>query len=1094
MKRHQYQPSRLNTPDELSSTGLPDNRAMSADRTRLPSPTTPTGSDFDWFGAGMMAGIEAQADAIAEAVAPGALDRGEPDPEAPELADDGMLSVEDEDDVETTGPEPPFGKAERPTTTTESLPPAIAALLGPELARGLAGVSIIHNDPSLEDTEYRALATGNRIQTAPGEPGSETPEGLALIGHEVGHVIQQLGLVDTPLAQAPTPKKRRKKRKKRTKKKKRSTRRNRPQVRAKQPESKPKSRKAKQVPSRKIQAEPNTNTEASSSIPAATNGRDPIGTIKKTTRKISKRARKRFTRRRDRVVRQWIGEGGTDAYETDAKSLWIQFKRGRERERNTLLESYGSRRRPPSNIHVAKETRRAIKPLEDKLIHRMKGIEKNHGQAWRRKAYRAAVEEGKRTVKGKWWGRTQGFIQGNAQRPKADLDGHEQKARGRYDGFLVAVDKELPTTRALIRAGGTDITLDEVQQQVQLIIDKHEDGLFNAMTEDEQAALDSWKPRQPVHGEPRDSIPGEGDAGAPDRFGVTIPTPEGWGTQLASHRGVPAYSNGPNPAWYSYDAYLEYGLGFQCVEYANRFIDKVHGGGNMKGSGNANAYSGLTIPGLRWVENGTSGELPGDGDIIVFHGGQVGHIAVVSSGGSGGVQIVHQNWGSQGTASMGVSEGGGVYTVQGLSGYRVAGWHTPSDPDAVLADYSQQDHHHDNATSPPAESSEHSTPPGENPFTDTGPSEVISGPSLGDVGFTDDFESGMGTFADALVPSIGDSAAFEVDINIPTSVPSLSATIGLEADIARNNDGYELGAELAIGAEAGMRWLSVALRGLGLMRAWGDSTRECFALLSVATREVLDSAGAPDWFIEFAFDDGQYARTVLNMDDNDRAELGLGVAIGVGVGEGDAEGAAISGLEISSNGRNGLEKDRFNDARFKLNTGDIGPFAVSGEFTRRNKAGNFDAFDWKLDGDFSTPLSGLSFAWKSLFYGSRVLSSLTEIVSGASGYIGDTTGAAKVGETVDILNQTNPFEHLATQAAKKKLLAPDNPDAFIQDAHKNVGLRLTVAGENTATSGGSFEVSVSLVESLDIDLKAGSAGIEAYAEDVDRLLNFEKTW
>jgi hypothetical protein len=179
--------------------------------------------------------------------------------------------------------------------------------------------------------------------------------------------------------------------------------------------------------------------------------------------------------------------------------------------------------------------------------------------------------------------------------------------------------------------------------------------------------------------------PAEGIGGnvtAPEGASPEPPqSPQVWGTQLASHRGVPAYSNGGvnnwdfAPAW----AYLEYGYEFQCVEYANRFAAQVLGTGNMKGSGHASAYVGKNIGGLTWIPNVPGPALPQDGDILVFTGGNFGHIGICTSGSSQGVGMIHQNWGDNGLKTLGVSGTEGSWKVSGLSGYPLAGWHSSAE-------------------------------------------------------------------------------------------------------------------------------------------------------------------------------------------------------------------------------------------------------------------------------------------------------------------------------------------------------------------------------------------------------------------------------
>jgi len=163
-------------------------------------------------------------------------------------------------------------------------------------------------------------------------------------------------------------------------------------------------------------------------------------------------------------------------------------------------------------------------------------------------------------------------------------------------------------------------------------------------------------------------------------------TPGGWGAPLTEHRGVTAFGNGSDPGYAPDWAYQEYGYLYQCVELVNRFAAQVLGAGNLRGSGNANNYSNLNISGLTWMENIGGPSLPQDGDILVFHGGSVGHVGIATSGSPSGIGLIQQNWGSQGTASLGVDGSDGHYTVGGLSGYTLAGWHSSGQSSDQLPD------------------------------------------------------------------------------------------------------------------------------------------------------------------------------------------------------------------------------------------------------------------------------------------------------------------------------------------------------------------------------------------------------------------------
>lgn len=179
-----------------------------------------------------------------------------------------------------------------------------------------------------------------------------------------------------------------------------------------------------------------------------------------------------------------------------------------------------------------------------------------------------------------------------------------------------------------------------------------------------------------AHGPPAGEQP-ETDRGA----GPVEPAegaPVGWGQALAEHRGVPAYSNGGNTGYYQTSTY---GYAWQCVEYARRFAAQIHGTTLPRGDAKTNI--GRPVGGMNWVPNEGGPTVPGDGDILVFSGGEYGHIAVATEGGPGGVGLVHQNWSaSSGSAKLAVSGAEGDYKVGGLGGYALAGWHTTGAPPA----------------------------------------------------------------------------------------------------------------------------------------------------------------------------------------------------------------------------------------------------------------------------------------------------------------------------------------------------------------------------------------------------------------------------
>lgn len=174
----------------------------------------------------------------------------------------------------------------------------------------------------------------------------------------------------------------------------------------------------------------------------------------------------------------------------------------------------------------------------------------------------------------------------------------------------------------------------------------------------------------------------DGPQGPDDGMGSNVEpegsAPAGWGEAMTTFMGVTAYSNGGYgnwdfaPGW----AYEEYGYEFQCVEFVNRFGAQVLGVGNMRGSGHAKDYAGREIPGLQWVPNGQGTAPPQAGDIIVFYGGDYGHIGIAAGGTAQAVELVHQNWGDNGQTTIPVQGEAGAVQLSSLGSYAVAGWHS----------------------------------------------------------------------------------------------------------------------------------------------------------------------------------------------------------------------------------------------------------------------------------------------------------------------------------------------------------------------------------------------------------------------------------
>jgi len=172
------------------------------------------------------------------------------------------------------------------------------------------------------------------------------------------------------------------------------------------------------------------------------------------------------------------------------------------------------------------------------------------------------------------------------------------------------------------------------------------------------------------------------------------------------YRGVPARSNDPKDQWTDNDCGTDiptpcaigvddstntcsYGDRYQCVEYVRRFyslrqdtLNRVDTSGwtglnavnfiKVDSSGTvSSAISGFTA----YANNGTS--LPQPDDIIVFSGGGYGHIAIVVSVTSSQVNIIEQNFNTQGLYSLTVSPNTNV--IENRTGgdntiFTVVGW------------------------------------------------------------------------------------------------------------------------------------------------------------------------------------------------------------------------------------------------------------------------------------------------------------------------------------------------------------------------------------------------------------------------------------
>jgi surface antigen len=151
-----------------------------------------------------------------------------------------------------------------------------------------------------------------------------------------------------------------------------------------------------------------------------------------------------------------------------------------------------------------------------------------------------------------------------------------------------------------------------------------------------------------------------------------------YGQNIGSFWGITAYSNGQ---------YTGTGNGkYQCVEYVKRFYDTLTDIDVSKWTGNASTYDNK--PGLTFYSNG-SYFIPQPGDILVFSGGNYGHVAIVMSfsTSTGQLQMIHQNWSKDTayktiTAQLRWEYKSTIFylyvTIPAMGSYTCKGWSRPS--------------------------------------------------------------------------------------------------------------------------------------------------------------------------------------------------------------------------------------------------------------------------------------------------------------------------------------------------------------------------------------------------------------------------------
>ncbi len=130
------------------------------------------------------------------------------------------------------------------------------------------------------------------------------------------------------------------------------------------------------------------------------------------------------------------------------------------------------------------------------------------------------------------------------------------------------------------------------------------------------------------------------------------------GVVLTSIDGVPAYSNGECQTRGDCNCLgtTAYGLGYQCVELAQRYFSQKFGFPNVwpnVGSAWQMCDAAAALPAS--VHFRGSGYIPVHGDLAVLgNGAGDGHVAVVSSAGGGSVDTVEQNSSASGHGTVAI--------------------------------------------------------------------------------------------------------------------------------------------------------------------------------------------------------------------------------------------------------------------------------------------------------------------------------------------------------------------------------------------------------------------------------------------------------
>lgn len=152
------------------------------------------------------------------------------------------------------------------------------------------------------------------------------------------------------------------------------------------------------------------------------------------------------------------------------------------------------------------------------------------------------------------------------------------------------------------------------------------------------------------------------------------------GEQLSAasiYKSVPALSNGPYMGTGdSCGVYGTDGLQYQCVEYVRRFYREAKGidTTTQNWRGDAKAYfSTAQNRGLvSYQNNGQVSPLPDD--ILVFVGGDYGHVAIITEVTQDKVFFIEQNASNSGVRSLPLTRPMGGYSISTWGSYNVVGW------------------------------------------------------------------------------------------------------------------------------------------------------------------------------------------------------------------------------------------------------------------------------------------------------------------------------------------------------------------------------------------------------------------------------------